>query len=123
VADVGQADARAKGLAPGARGHLADRHPVAEHQLTAPDHDVRAAVKHQRDQAAARAGRAGPLDRFPAEEADVGLQLAGEQQASLDRVVVRGQLAAEGPIRLLQAQRLDRVVAGVGQAQPVARPY
>ena len=47
--------------------------------------------------------------------------LQANSRPAFDRVVVRGQLAAEGPVRLLQPQRLDRVVAGVGQAKPVAR--
>src|ERR1035441_2365298 len=39
--DVGQAHAAAHGLAPRARGQLADRDPVPEHQLTTPDHGGR----------------------------------------------------------------------------------
>src|SRR5271165_2359582 len=116
VAKVGQADAAADGLAPGAGGHLADGGPVAEYEFAAPDHDG-GIGHHERDQAAARAGRAGLLERLAAQEADAGLELAGEQQPGLGRVVVRGQLAAEGPVGLLQPQRLDRVVAGVGQVQ------
>ncbi len=40
VAGVGQGDAAAEGLAPGAGGHLADGDAVPEHELAAPDHRV-----------------------------------------------------------------------------------
>ncbi len=93
---------------------------IPQHQLAAPDHGVRVA-EDQGDQAAPGAVSAGSLERLPAQEPGVALELAGEQQAGLDRVVVRGQLAAEGAVRLLQPQRLDGVVAGVDQAETVAR--
>ena len=58
-----------------------------------------------------------------AEEVDVGLQLAREQQTRLDGIVVGGQLAAERPVALLQPQRLDRVVAAAGDVERRARGH
>ncbi len=73
--------------------HLADGGLVAEHEFAAPDHG--GGIGHdERDQAAARACGAGLLDRLAAQETEAGLELAGEQQPGLGRVVVRGQLAA-----------------------------
>ena len=61
------------------------------------------------------------LERRTAEEVLVGRRAAtergGEQQTGLHRREVGVELAREGPVALLEAQRLDGVVAGVGQPQ------
>src|SRR5215468_21860 len=116
VPHVGQPHRRAEGLPPGARHDLAHRHAVAQHQFAAPHHFL-CLVQDQRNEPAPRALRPRFLDRLAAKEADVGAELAREQQARLDRVVVRGQLSPEGPVPLLEPHRLDGVIPGVDQAE------
>src|ERR1700685_3044669 len=60
VADVAQAHGGAQGLAPGARGDLADGYAVAKDELAAPDHGV-GVCQDQGDQPAAGGVGAGPL--------------------------------------------------------------
>ena len=45
------------------------------------------------------------------------LSLQANTQSGLDRVEVGGQLAAERAVALLESHRLDRVVAGVDEAE------
>ena len=61
---------------------------IPDHQLAAPEHGL-GVVDHQRDQPARRSFGPDLLDRRPAEEVDIGLELAGEQQPGLDRGVSR----------------------------------
>src|SRR5438067_5039997 len=90
IPDVGQPGRGAERGTPGSRGDLAHGHAVTQHKLAAPHHRARVAGDqgHQPPP-----GALGPclLHRFPAEEADVGAQLASEPQPGLHRPVVRGQ--------------------------------
>ena len=94
---------------------------VAQDQLTAPQHRVRG-VDGEAHQPLARPVGAGSLNRRAAEEVDVGLQLAGEQQTGLDGVLTGCQLTAEGAVALLQPHRLDGVVAAAADAEAFPDP-
>jgi hypothetical protein len=54
-------------------------------------------------------------DRGSAAEIDLAPQLHGPTEPGLDRRVIRADIAAPRSISLLQAQALDRPVAGVGE--------
>ena len=101
-------------------GDLADRLTVAQHQLATPEHRV-GVRDDERHQAPPGPGRPEALPAFgqraPPQEVLVARQRRGEDQARLDRGVVGGELAPEGPEALLQPQRLDRRVAGVGEPE------
>src|SRR5690349_13604980 len=117
IPDIGQAGRRTEGFPPGGRGNQARGQSIPQHKLAAPHHRVRV-IGNQGDQPAPRPLRPGFLDRFPAKKAYVGAELAREPEPGLDRPVVGGQLPPVGPVALLQAHRLDGVVAGVDQPEP-----
>src|SRR5689334_1075155 len=98
-------------MAEGSRTGEAGRLVVAQQQLAAPGVGRRVGYD-QADQPPGHALRLMLLHRLTAAERDRRAELAGEAQARLDWRGVRPELAAERPVALFQAQRLDRVVAG-----------
>src|SRR5262249_58691129 len=101
---------------PGRRRHLARDGAVAEDQLAAPQHRL-GIVDAEPDELLARTFGPGLLDGLTAEESDVGLELAREQQPGLDGVLARREFAAERAVALLQSHRFDRVVAAAADAE------
>src|SRR6516225_557320 len=101
VADIGEADRRPQRRPPRGRGHLAHRYAVAQHQFPAPHHRVRVG-QHQRNQPPPWPLGPGLFDRLPAEERDIGAELAREHQPGLHRAVFRRQFLPERPVPLFQ---------------------
>src|SRR5829696_6265938 len=119
-AHIGQTHAAADCFAPRRRRHLAGDDAVTQDQFTAPQHGFRR-LDAEPDEFASGTLGLGLLDSGAAEEFDVGLQLAREQQPGLDGILARRQLATECAICLLQPHRLDRVIAAAPDPESLTR--
>ena len=119
-AQVGEPDRGADGLAPGRAGDLAGRPP--SRSSSSPPHSIGSGPRGRTTPAAAEdrprpSGRGTPRAR-PGPGTACRPSARWRRPARPRPGCSRGELAREGAEPLLQPQRLDRVVAGVGTPAP-----
>src|SRR5438045_2049404 len=102
VPEQSEPDSRTHGRTPSGRGDLAGGPPVPEDQFATPEHGVWI-LQAERHQSPPDSLGPGPPQSGPAEEVDVAGELAGEQQAGLQRIQVRVDVPGERAVPLLQA--------------------
>lgn len=117
AAEVGHADGGAEGVGVGTAGGITDANAVAEHGFGAPEH---------------RVGILQDQDAEPFSEPDFLLSeegvaaderfgpVEGETQTGFEWGFVGGKLGAEGAVAFFETERVDGVVACVGQAEVTA---